>query len=305
MVEAEVAGAAAECLRKLGFTRLRDPAQPPRPAARVDRARRHRRCARSRRDRRDRQARQDRPDGVARELEARGIAPEARDALLALLGERADIAQLEQQLAGHARACRRSTSCSRCSSLRQLTPAAEHCASTSRSRAASATTPAASSRSRSRTSAGSLGGGGRYDNLIGMFLGKAGAGVRLLARPRAHLGRDGRARHVSGDRCRSSTSCVAPVSDDKLRAALRLCGELRRAGLRVDCGQTRCSPGKLRKHADELRHARRSLARAGANRYASLWTRAATSRRIKTWRWALIARDDRTRGRSAHAGGEP
>ena len=46
--------------------------------------------------------------------------------------------------------------------------------------------------------AGSLGGGGRYDDLIGMFLGEQRAGVRHLARARAHPGGDGRARHVPG-----------------------------------------------------------------------------------------------------------
>ena len=46
--------------------------------------------------------------------------------------------------------------------------------------------------------AGSLGGGGRYDNLVGMFLGQERAGLRLLARPRADPGGDGRARDVPG-----------------------------------------------------------------------------------------------------------
>ncbi len=46
--------------------------------------------------------------------------------------------------------------------------------------------------------AGSLGGGGRYDNLIGMFSGEAHSGERHFARPRAHPRRDGRAQHVPG-----------------------------------------------------------------------------------------------------------
>ena len=71
------------------------------------------------------------------------------------------------------------------------------CASTRAWRAGCRTTPARSWRSRCPDLAGSLGGGGRYDNLIGMFLGRDVAGLRFLARPRAHhRGHDG-AGHVS------------------------------------------------------------------------------------------------------------
>ena len=48
--------------------------------------------------------------------------------------------------------------------------------------------------------AGSLGGGGRYDGLIGMFSRRADSRLRFLARARADPGRDGRAGHVSGRR---------------------------------------------------------------------------------------------------------
>ena len=46
--------------------------------------------------------------------------------------------------------------------------------------------------------AGSLGGGGRYDNLIGMFSGESVPACGILARPRTHSRRDGRAQHVPG-----------------------------------------------------------------------------------------------------------
>ena len=48
--------------------------------------------------------------------------------------------------------------------------------------------------------AGSLGGGGRYDGLIGMFSGERSPRVRILARARAHPRRHDRARHVPGER---------------------------------------------------------------------------------------------------------
>ena len=61
--------------------------------------------------------------------------------------------------------------------------------------------------------AGSLGGGGRYDDLVGMFLGQRGAGVRPVARPRAHPGRDGRAGDVPGRRSNGRRpTCWSPTS---------------------------------------------------------------------------------------------
>ena len=46
--------------------------------------------------------------------------------------------------------------------------------------------------------AGSLGGGGRYDNLIGMFSGEDIPASGISLGPRAHPRRDGRAEDVSG-----------------------------------------------------------------------------------------------------------
>ena len=46
--------------------------------------------------------------------------------------------------------------------------------------------------------AGSLGGGGRYDNLVGMFLGPGSSGVWILFGARTNPGRDERKKHVSG-----------------------------------------------------------------------------------------------------------
>ena len=99
--------------------------------------------------------------------------------------------------------------------------------------------------------AGSLGGGGRYDNLIGMFLGKQvpACGFTLgLERILVVMAERG----MFPSALSQLDVVVAAVSDDKLAAALRLSGELRNAGMRVDLRPNAIKPGKLRKHADEL-----------------------------------------------------
>ena len=62
---------------------------------------------------------------------------------------------------------------------------------------------------------GSLGGGGRYDNLIGMFLGTRRAGLRLLARSRAHSRRHAGTRHVSAGVEQASVDVVVAALDEE------------------------------------------------------------------------------------------
>ncbi len=100
--------------------------------------------------------------------------------------------------------------------------------------------------------AGSLGGGGRYDNLVGMFLGQSDPRLRLLARPRAHPGRDGRARHVpagAGDDAgrRHDRRCSTPPTRPRRCA---LAAQLRAAGLRVLVYPDADKIGKQIKYAD-------------------------------------------------------
>ena len=82
---------------------------------------------------------------------------------------------------------------------RAAAPASTRSSSTRSWCAAWATTPARSSRSRTRASTYSLGGGGRYDGMIGRFLGTDVPAVRLLDRLRADR-RPGRARRRGGGR---------------------------------------------------------------------------------------------------------
>jgi histidyl-tRNA synthetase len=97
---------------------------------------------------------------------------------------------------------------------------------------------------------GSLGGGGRYDNLVGMFLGRAvpACGFSLgLERILVVMGDRGMfPPHVR----RGAADVMVVTWSDALRgAALRLAGDLRQGGLRVDIYPEPDKPGKQVKYA--------------------------------------------------------
>lgn len=97
--------------------------------------------------------------------------------------------------------------------------------------------------------AGSLGGGGRYDNLVGMFLG------RQIPACGFSLGLE-RILVVMEERkmfeeVETGADVMVAVWDEALtNEAIRLAGELRRAGLRVDLFPDRDKVGKQMKYAD-------------------------------------------------------
>ena len=99
--------------------------------------------------------------------------------------------------------------------------------------------------------AGSLGGGGRYDELIGMFLGQQVPACGIS------LGLE-RILVVMGERAMFPSSLTATPADlmvtiwnaDSLADAIRLAGELRGAGLRVDVYPEADKIGKQFKYAD-------------------------------------------------------
>jgi histidyl-tRNA synthetase len=274
LVEAEVAGAAAECMQKLGFTQF---------AIRLN----HRALLRaliqhagidlSREtdaivaiDKLDKIG----PDGVARELETRGIAPESRQKLLAILGERAELDHLERELRDHAQGAAAIAELRRVLELSRLTPAAQHMRfDVTLARGLGYYT--GSIFEIAVTDLGSsLGGGGRYDGLIGMFLGRdvpaCGFTVGLE-----------RILFVMGERGMYPASLaqvdvvLGAASEEKLADALRLSIELRRGGLRVDLRPDAIKPGKLRKHADDQGIAAAVWIEAEHDRSScSVWTRA-------------------------------
>lgn len=97
--------------------------------------------------------------------------------------------------------------------------------------------------------AGSLGGGGRYDNLVGMFLGRAipACGFSLGLERILVVMEERKMFADSG----TGADVMVGVWDEALTGeAIRLAGELRRAGLRVDLFPDREKIGKQMKYAD-------------------------------------------------------
>ncbi|MGE3276150.1 MAG: histidine--tRNA ligase [Vicinamibacterales bacterium] len=98
--------------------------------------------------------------------------------------------------------------------------------------------------------AGSLGGGGRYDNLIGMFLGQdvPACGISLgLERILVVMGERGMFPDGLGDG--AADAMVTQWSADRTPDALALAGELRAAGLRVELYPDADKLGKQFKYA--------------------------------------------------------
>jgi histidyl-tRNA synthetase len=291
LVEAEVMGAAAESMRKLGFRRfdirinhrglLRaliqhagiDPTREAEAIVALDKL--------------DKIG----PDGVARELEARGIAETARQRLLALLADGADLARLTERLTGDEHAQRALSDLSEVLELAQLTQAAEHMRfDVTLARGLGYYTGCIFEIAVPELGS-SLGGGGRYDGLIGMFSGKSipACGFTLgLERILVVMAEQ----NMYPDALAELDVVLAAASDERLRDALKLAAELRASGLRVDLRPNAMSPGKLRKHADD--HGARSAVwieseQAGV---ASLWLRrdGQTHRELASARIAELVR---------------
>jgi histidyl-tRNA synthetase len=118
--------------------------------------------------------------------------------------------------------------------------------------------------------AGSLGGGGRYDGLIGMFLGRdvPACGLSLgLERILVVM----EERKMYPDHLDRPDAVLAAVDDGNLRSALELSQALRSAGLRIDLMPRALAPGKLRKHADEQAIPGAIWLESGAKDRASAW----------------------------------
>jgi histidyl-tRNA synthetase len=101
--------------------------------------------------------------------------------------------------------------------------------------------------------AGSLGGGGRYDNLVGMFLGQQvpACGFSLgLERILVVMGERGM--FPPGLKTAAADVLVAVFSSSDLPHAVRVAGLLRRSGLRVLVYPDPDKIGKQIKYADSL-----------------------------------------------------
>src|SRR6185295_1460646 len=286
LVEAEVAGAALECVRRLGFTEcslrlnhrglLRAVVERAGlgPGQEVD--------AITAIDKLDKVGR----EGVDRELAERGVAEAARSALLELLAGGATLERVEQFLAGHAAGEQA------IGELRRLLQLSEQTAAAGQLRFDLALARGLGYYTgcifelASPKFSGSLGGGGRYDNLIGLFLGRSvpACGFALGFERLLLLMEEG---NLFPAELAASDLVLGTTSEDGAAAVLALGRQLRGMNLRVSLLPKPEKPGKLRKGAEDQR-ARHAVWLEGGKYH--VWTREGDSTLRDLERSALISR---------------
>jgi histidyl-tRNA synthetase len=286
VVEAEVVGAAAECLRRLGFTEFKlrlnhrgllraivehcgiAPSSEGDAIVAIDKL--------------DKIG----ADGVERELAARGIAPEAASRLLAVMADGKSLPAVKAALASSERAQTAIAEIESVLDFASVTAAHEHLTfDVTLARGLGYYTGCIFEIAVADL-AGSLGGGGRYDGLVGMFLGKdvpaCGFSLGLerilvVMEERGMYPRD----------LQRVDAVIAPVEERDMKAALAIAEQLRAAvggaqggavagaasGLCIDLLPKGMQPGKLRKHADEQEVPAALWLEAGATERVSLWTK--------------------------------
>ncbi|MGE0042035.1 MAG: histidine--tRNA ligase [Vicinamibacterales bacterium] len=195
------------------------------------------------------------PDGVRTELASRGITAAAADALVGLFGgepgdNEATLARLRAITASHEAGTEGVADLERILALSASTSAAGRLQlDPSLARGLSYYTGAIFEIAVSDL-AGSLGGGGRYDNLIGMFLGQdvPACGISLgLERILVVMGE--RQMFPEGLGASAADVMVTQWSEARAADALALAGELRAAGLRVEVYPEADKLGKQLKYA--------------------------------------------------------
>jgi histidyl-tRNA synthetase len=272
-VEAEVAGAAAQCLERLGFKdfKLRfnhrgllraivehcgiDPAHEGTAIVAVDKL--------------DKIGR----EGVAKELQARGISSDAAERLVELMTHGQGIADLRQSLSASARGIQALDELDRVLDFASVTAAAPYLSfDVSLARGLGYYTGSIFEVA-AKDLPGSLGGGGRYDGLIGMFSGKdvPACGFSLGLERILVLMEERKLYPADIDPIHA---LLAPVEERDLKAALALAVQLRAADLRVDLLPKASQPGKLRKQADDQGIGAAVWLEPGQHDRASLWRKA-------------------------------
>ncbi len=186
-------------------------------------------------------------DGVCKELIARGIAETSAATCLDALQE---VGRFDTLVAGHEQGSRAKAELDRILALAASTPAASHVAFVPRlARGLSYYTGAIMEISVSDL-AGSLGGGGRYDNLIGMFLGRDVPACGFsLGLERIIVVMTERGMFPSHVALTNADVMVTLWNDGGSGDALALAAELRRSGLRVDVYPETDKVGKQFKYA--------------------------------------------------------
>ncbi len=187
------------------------------------------------------------PAGVRAELMARGVDEKSADVCLAALES---VPAFETLIAGHERGAEAAAHVRRIVALTEGTPAAPHVSFVPRLARGLSYYTGAIMEITVPDLAGSLGGGGRYDNLVGMFLGRdvPACGFSLgLERIIVVMTERGMFPDtLSGG---GVDVMVTLWNDDSKADAMKLAGELRRADLRVDVYPEADKLGKQFKYA--------------------------------------------------------
>lgn len=218
-------------------------------------------------------------DGVTRELQERGVAPEAAQRLLTMLSDesgtvgRVSLERLAEAMASHEGGTRAVAEVREVMRLSQLTAAGPHLRfDLSLARGLGYYTGCIFEIAVPDLGS-SLGGGGRYDGLIGMFLGREvpACGLSLgLERILVVMTE----RNMYPDALGGADALLAATSEARLDAALALAQALRKVGLRIDLITRAMPPGKLRKQADDEAVPSAIWLEDDPGRGASVWLRA-------------------------------
>lgn len=272
VVEAEVVGAAATCLSRLGFSdftlRLNHRGLL---SAMVE----HAGIAASSEgeaivavDKLDKLG----IEGVQRELSGRGIDPSAGRKLMELLACAKSLVTLRAALASSARAQSAIDDLERVLDFAAVTAAGKHLVFDATLARGLGYYTGCIFEITVADLAGSLGGGGRYDGLIGMFLGKDVPACGFsLGLERILVVMEERGMYPAD--LERLDAVLAPVEEHDLKAALVLAQTLRASGLSIDLMPKAMAPGKLRKHADEHGVPAALWLEPGATGHASAWTK--------------------------------
>jgi histidyl-tRNA synthetase len=218
-------------------------------------------------------------DGVIRELEARGVAPGSTQRLLTLLSDehgvvgKVSLDRIAEAMSSHEQGSRAVAELREVIRLSQLTAAGKHLRfDLSLARGLGYYTGCIFEISVPDLGS-SMGGGGRYDGLIGMFLGRdvPACGLSLgLERILVVMAE----RNMYPETLGGADALLAATSEARFDAALHLAQTLRLAGLRIDLVPRALAPGKLRKQADEEGVAAAIWIEEDPERGQSVWLRA-------------------------------
>jgi histidyl-tRNA synthetase len=211
-------------------------------------------------------------EGVDAELEKRGIEIKAREALVGLVGENPSLERIWRHVADHAVGRQAVEAIQAVLELSEVTPAAQRFTfDITLARGLDYYTGCIFEAAVPDLGI-SLGGGGRYDNLIGMFMNKQvpACGFSLgLERILVVMEERG----LFPESLYPIDAVIAAQRDEDRRAVVQLASMLRRAGYRVEVMPHTTQPGKLRKYADERVIASAIWLEQDATGQASIWNK--------------------------------